>query len=151
MHSWHRREMNSGCWSWSYNTLANWCKELTHWKISWCWERLKAGGEGDDRGWDGWMASLTRGTESEQTLGDRGQGSLACCSPWGCKKSDMTEQLNNNQLSHLQCLPIFLRIRSTSSLRIPVSTILSNLKTQYFWSKSLGQLKTVCSLYYSES
>ena len=33
--------------------------ELTHWKRHWCWERLKAGGEGDDRGWDGWMASLT--------------------------------------------------------------------------------------------
>ena len=38
------------------------CKELTHWKRSWCWERLKAGGEVDDRGWDGWMASLTRWT-----------------------------------------------------------------------------------------
>ena len=35
-----------------------WCKELTHWKRPWCWERLKAGGEGDDRGWDGWIASL---------------------------------------------------------------------------------------------
>ena len=30
------------------------------WKIPWCWERLKEGGEGDDRGWDGWMASLTQ-------------------------------------------------------------------------------------------
>ena len=36
--------------------------ELTHWKRPWCWERLGAGGEGDDRGWDGWMASLTRWT-----------------------------------------------------------------------------------------
>ena len=35
-----------------------WCEELNHWKRPWCWERLKAGGEGDDRGWDGWMASL---------------------------------------------------------------------------------------------
>ena len=34
------------------------CEELTHWKRPWCWENLKAGGEGDDRGWDGWMASL---------------------------------------------------------------------------------------------
>ena len=33
--------------------------KLTHWKRPWCWERLKAGGEGDDRGWDGWMASPT--------------------------------------------------------------------------------------------
>ena len=40
--------------------LATWCEELTHLKRPWCCERLKAGGEGDDRGWDGWMASLTR-------------------------------------------------------------------------------------------
>ena len=45
--------------SWSSNTWATWCKEQTHLKRPWCWERLKAGGEGDDRGWDGWMASLT--------------------------------------------------------------------------------------------
>ena len=38
------------------------CKELTHWKRPWCWEGLGAGGEGDDRGWDGWMASPTRWT-----------------------------------------------------------------------------------------
>ena len=50
------------CWSWNSNTLATWCKELTPWKRPWCWERLKAGGEGNDRGWDGWMASLTRWT-----------------------------------------------------------------------------------------
>ena len=48
------------CWSWNSNTLATWCKDLTPWKRPWCWERLKAGGEGDDRGWDGWMASPTR-------------------------------------------------------------------------------------------
>ena len=46
------------CWSWSSNTLATWYEELTHWKRPWRWERLKAG-EGDDRGWDGWMASPT--------------------------------------------------------------------------------------------
>ena len=49
------------CWSWSSNTLATWCKEPTHWKRPWCWERLRAE-EGDDRGWDGWMASLTQWT-----------------------------------------------------------------------------------------
>ena len=48
------------CWSWNSNTLANLCEELTHLKRPWCWERLRAGREGDDRGWDGWMASLTR-------------------------------------------------------------------------------------------
>ena len=40
--------------------MATSCKELTHWKSLWCWEGLGAGGEGDDRGWDGWMASPTR-------------------------------------------------------------------------------------------
>ena len=47
-------------WSWNSHTLATWCKELTHWKRPWCWGRLKAGGEGEDRGWDGWMASPTQ-------------------------------------------------------------------------------------------
>ena len=50
------------CWSWNSNTLATWFEKPTHWKRSWCWEGLKAGGEGDDRGWDGWMASPTRWT-----------------------------------------------------------------------------------------
>ena len=50
------------CWSWSSNTLATWCKQPTHWKRPWCWERLKAGGEGDNRGWGGWMASPTQWT-----------------------------------------------------------------------------------------
>ena len=45
-----------------FQYFATWCEELTHWKRWWCWERLRAGGEGDDRGWDGWMASLTRWT-----------------------------------------------------------------------------------------
>ena len=51
-----------GCWGWNSNTLATSCEELTHWKRPWCWEGLGAGGEGDDRGWDGWMASPTRCT-----------------------------------------------------------------------------------------
>ena len=50
------------CWSWNFNTLATSCEELTHWKRPWCWDRLRAGGEGDDWGWDGWMASLTQWT-----------------------------------------------------------------------------------------
>ena len=49
------------CWSWNSNTLANWCEELTQWKIPWCWEWLKAW-EGADRGWIGWMVSPTRWT-----------------------------------------------------------------------------------------
>ena len=50
------------CWCWSSNNLATFCKKLTYWKRPWCWERLKAGGEGDNRGQDGWVASPTQWT-----------------------------------------------------------------------------------------
>ena len=45
-----------------FHSLATSREDLTHWKRLWCWEGLGAGGEGDDRGWDGWMASPTRWT-----------------------------------------------------------------------------------------
>ena len=60
------KEISPGCslevliWSRNSNILATWCEELTHLKRPWFWERLRAGGEGDDRGWDGWMASPTQ-------------------------------------------------------------------------------------------
>ena len=61
--SWRKWVLNihwkDWCWCWNSNILATWCEELTHWKRPSCWGRLKAGGEGDDRGWDGWMALLT--------------------------------------------------------------------------------------------
>ena len=64
--SWKKSVLNihfkDWCWSWNSNTLATWCKELTHLKRPWCWERLKAEGEGHDRRWDGWIASLTQWT-----------------------------------------------------------------------------------------
>ena len=50
------------CWSWNSNTLATSWEELTRLKRCWCWERLEAGGERDNRGWDSWMASLTQWT-----------------------------------------------------------------------------------------
>ena len=65
------------CWSWNSSTLATWC--LTLWKRLWCWDGIN------------WL----NGHEFEQApgVGDR-QGSLACCSPWGCKELDTTERLN---------------------------------------------------------
>ena len=64
--SWRRSALGflwkEWCQSWDSSTLATSCEELTHWKRLWCWEGLGAGGEGDDRGWKGWMASLTRWT-----------------------------------------------------------------------------------------
>ena len=62
------KEVSPGCsleglmLSWNSNTLATSCKELPHLKRPWNWERLRAGGEGDDRGWDVWMASPTQRT-----------------------------------------------------------------------------------------
>ena len=85
---------NDWCWDWNPNILATWCEELTHWKRPWWWERLKAGREGDSRGWDGWHHRLD-GHEFEQASGeDDVQGSLACCSLWGRKELDATEWLN---------------------------------------------------------
>ena len=85
------------CWSRNFNTLATWFAELTHLKRPWCWERLRAGGEGDNRGWDGWMAKHHRhnghGFGWTPGVGD-GQGGLACCDSWGRKELDMTERLN---------------------------------------------------------
>ena len=65
----------------------------------WCWERLRAGGEGDDRGWDGWMAWSTPWTwvwANSRRLWRTGK--LVCCSPWGCKELVMTERLKNNNI-----------------------------------------------------
>ena len=84
-------------WSWNSNTLATWCEELTHLKRPCYWERLRAGGEGDNRGWSGCMASLTQwrwvwlNSGSWQWTGK----------PWGGKKLDMTEQLNWTELNWL--------------------------------------------------
>ena len=64
---------------------------------TWYWETLKAGGEGDSRGWELRQHDRLNGHEFEQTPRDgEGQGSLECCSPWGHKESDMTSQLNSN-------------------------------------------------------
>ena len=49
-------------WCWSSNTWVTWYEELTHWRRPWSWEKSKAGGERNDRGWDGWMTSLTQWT-----------------------------------------------------------------------------------------
>ena len=60
------KEISPGCslegLTLKLNTLATWCEELTHLKRPWCWERLRAGREGDDTGGDGWMASPTQWT-----------------------------------------------------------------------------------------
>ena len=75
--------------------LSTWCEELTHQKRPWCWEdwRWKEKGTTEDEmiGWHHWL----NGYEFEQALGvGDGEGSLACCSPWGHKESDTTKRPN---------------------------------------------------------
>ena len=83
------------CWRWNYNTWSTWCKDLTHLKRPWCWERLRAEWEGvTAHEMVGWHHQFS-GHAFGQTLGlGDGQGGLACYSPWGCKESDATERLN---------------------------------------------------------
>ena len=70
-------------------------------------ERWKAGGEGDNRGWDGWMALQIH--QRGQIQGDdEGQGSLACCSPWGCEELDTTWLLNNNNMESKKMVQVNL-------------------------------------------
>ena len=78
------------CWSWNFSTLATWCEKLIHVKRPQCWERLKAGREGDNRGWDGWMASPTQLT----WVWGHVQESLVCCSLW-IAKSQTWRNKNN--------------------------------------------------------
>ena len=79
------------CWSWSSNTLATWCKELTHWKRPWYWERLKVGREGENRGWDGWMASSTHWTWVWASSG----------SWWWTMKPDMLQSIGSQSQTWL--------------------------------------------------
>ena len=83
------------CWSWNSNTLVTWYEELTPWKRPWCRERLKAGG-GDDRGWDGSMASPIQWMWVWANSGSWWwTGNPGVLQSMGSKESDKTEwQLN---------------------------------------------------------
>ena len=108
------------CWSWNSSPLATWCTELTHWKRLWCWEGLGAGGDGDDRGWDGRMASPTRWTWVWVNSGSGdGQGGLVCCSSWGHKESDTTEQMNWTELNWWQSCSSVLKNLSAPTRNQP--------------------------------
>ena len=83
------------CWNWSSKSLATWCEVLTHWKSPRCWERLKAGGEGVDRGWDGWMASWTWWISVwASELWEAWTGKPGMLQSMGSQESDTTEWLN---------------------------------------------------------
>ena len=126
------------CWGWNSNSLATSCEELTHWKRPWCWEGLGAGGEGDDRGWDGWMASLTRCTwvwvnsRSWWWTGRPGMlrfmGSQRVRHNWATELTELMTYLFNNwkvapfDLLHLFCLlPNPLPLGTTSQFSASMS------------------------------
>ena len=86
---------------------------------------IGAGGEGDDRGWDGLMHHRLNGHEFEWTLGvGDGQGGLACCYSWGRKESDTTEWLNLTELNWC----------SLSSCHLTESVYYTNTKHLNFWT-----------------
>ena len=118
--------------SWNSNTLATWCEELTHWKSPWCWEGLGAGGEEDDRGLDGWVASLTRWTRVWVNSRSRWwTGSPGVLRFMGRKESDMTEQLNWTE--DIQLLK--LKYTITVHLQLIWKEILSGTSRTDLWAK----------------
>ena len=102
------------CWSWNSNTLATWREELTHFKRPWCWERVKAGRDGNDRGWDGWMASPTQWTwvwvNSE--------------SWWYTERPGMLQSMGSQRVGHNWATELNWTEGSTSSLEQLKNTII---------------------------
>ena len=93
------------------------CEELTHLKRSWCWERLKAGGEGANRGWDSWMASPTQWAWIWASFG----------SWWWTGKPGMLQSMG---------LQSWTRLRNWIGLNIPASPKWSDYLT---WPRRLPQ------------
>ena len=127
-----------------------WCEELTHWKRPWCWKRLKAGGKGDNRGWDGWMASPTQWT---WVLVDSRSwwwtGLLVCCCPWGCRVGhDWATELNWTSAQYYNELNAALKVKSILKnrwifWRIPPDSLENSTLNLYnfFWNT---EEKTLC-------
>ena len=124
--------------NWSFNALATWYEELTFWKRPWYWERLKAG-EGDDRGWDGWIVSPTRWTwvwvssESWWCTGKPG-----VLQPMGVAKS-RTRLSDWTALNTYTCIHTYLHVCAYLCIHMHVYTHVYmhasiHARTQYFTS-----------------
>ena len=99
------------CWNWSSNTLGTWCEDSTLWKGPWCWEKLRAGGEGGNRGWDGWTASSTQWT-------------------WTSKLQEIMKDSEDCVLSHFNHVPLCGTLW-TVACQAPLSVGFSR---QEYWS-----------------
>ena len=121
-------------WTCSSNTLATWCEEPTHWERPWYWERVKAGEEGDNRGWNGWMASRTQWTwvwvnsRRQWSTGKRGISSL-----WGGKELDWKNSYNDIYPSLLYHAGYFHCPNTPCALPIHLSHLITTLVTTVFF------------------
>ena len=131
-----------GCWGWNSNTLATWCEELTYLKRPWCWEKLKAGREGDNRGLDGWMASLTWWTwvwaDSRNWWWTGKPGMLQSV---GVTELDTTEQLNWTHCTHSYTLTMSLALAKCfvpSITLILIASLWGNCDVPISWMRKLN-------------
>ena len=121
------------CWSWNSNTLATWCEELTPWKIPWCLEGLGAGGEGDNRGWDGWMASLTQWMWVWASSG----------SWWWTEEPGMLQSMGSQGVRH----DWVTELNWTENFQTPENTRIASLPIHF--SLSLHLTSSICHSYAS--
>ena len=129
------------CWSWNSNTLPTSCEKLTHLKRPWCWERLKTREEGgDDRGWDGWMASPTQWTwvwmDSGSWWWTGRPGVLQSTGSYGWVTELMSVEsvMPSNYL--ILCCPLLLLPSIFPSIRIFSSESALHIRWLKYWSFS---------------
>ena len=130
------------CSSWSSNTLATWCKHLTHWKTPWCWERFRPRGEGDNRGWIGWMSSSIQSTWVWENSGRQ----------WRTGKPGVLQLMGSQSWTWLSYrrttmykLWLFLQVKMSWQIPKPWTTWPENYKPEISWILKLW-LKNVTEM-----
>ena len=96
----------------------------THWKRLWCWEGLRAGGEGDNRGWDGWMASRTRWTWVWVYSGSR----------WWTGRPGVLRFMGSQRVRHDWVTELNKNLRPPLQSAVPMVPVLSRWYCLFSWS-----------------